>query len=406
MMLKKLALAGAISLMGTAAWADCAFENDTEVKILSAGFEAWKAVTDAMAECGNVQAELDQEFRTKQPAAFEANPSLYHIGGVSNGTITPLLNAGTIRPLDDLVEKYGQNLAPNQLIKVDGKTMAIAMMVNTQHLMYRDDILSELGIDVPQTWDEVLDAAAKIEEAGVVEYPLGATLKSGWNLAQDFNNMYVGYGGEFFNDDNTTAVNSEAGMKALETIKASMEYMDPEVLVSDSTYVQQQFQQGKIAMANLWASRAGAMNEEAESQVVGKVKMAAAPRAMEGGVPATTLWWDGIVIAANISDEEAEAAFRVAMEGLDSEMVKANNDAAIWLISGYEPGPLAEGAIATATAQPAPPAYPSTTQMGLLHSALGNEIPAYLTGERDAAATLAAIEEAYTTSAKEAGILE
>jgi ABC-type glycerol-3-phosphate transport system substrate-binding protein len=406
MMLKKLALAGAMSLLGTTAWSACAFENETEVKILSAGFEAWKAVTDAMAECGNVQAELDQEFRTKQPAAFEANPSLYHIGGVSNGTVTPLLNAGTIRPLDDLVAKYGQNLAPNQLIKVDGKIMAVAMMVNTQHLMFREDILADLGIEQPQTWDEVLAAAEKIREAGVVDYPLGATLKSGWNLAQDFNNMYVGYGGSFFNDDNTTAVNSEAGMKALETIKASMDYMDPEVLVSDSTYVQQQFQQGKIAMANLWASRAGAMNDEAESQVVNKVKMGMAPRAAEGGPPATTLWWDGIVIAANITDEEADAAFRVAMEGLDTEMVQANNDAAIWLISGYQPGPLAEGAIATATAQPAPPAYPSTTQMGLLHTALGNEIPAFLTGERDAAATLTAIEEAYTTSAKEAGVLE
>ena len=54
----------------------------------------------------------------------------------------------------------------------------------------------------------------------------------------------------------------------------------------------------------------------------------------------------------------------------------------------------------------APPAYPSTTQMGLLHTALGNELPAFLTGERDAAATLAAVEEAYTTSAKEAGVLQ
>ncbi|MEM6306229.1 MAG: extracellular solute-binding protein, partial [Pseudomonadota bacterium] len=395
----------AVSLLGTAAWADCAFENTTEIKMLSAGFEAWKAVADAMAECGNVQAELDQEFRTKQPAAFEANPSLYHIGGVSNGTITPLLNAGTIRPLDDLVEKYGQNLQPNQLIRIDGKIMAIAMMVNTQHLMYRTDILEENGIAVPTTWDEVYAAAAKLKEAGI-EVPLGATMKSGWNLAQEFVNMYPGHGGKFFNDDNTTAVNGAEGMMALETMKAALEFTDPEVLVSDSTYVQQQFQQGKIAMANLWASRGGAMNDEAESQVVGLVGSAAAPMAMEGGAPATTLWWDGIVIASNITDEEADAAFRVAMEGLDEEMVKGANDAAIWLVKGYEPTDMAQGAIATATANPAPPPYPSTTQMGLLHTALGNELPAFLTGERDAAATLAAIEEAYTTSAKEAGVLE
>ena len=405
-MLKKLALAGVVSLMGTTVWSACAFENTTEVKSLSAGFEAWKAVTDAMAECGNVQAELDQEFRTKQPAAFEANPALYQIGGVSNGTITPLLNAGTIRPLDDLVAKYGQNLAPNQLIKIDGKIMAVAMMVNTQHLMYREDILSDLGIAVPTTWDEVYAAAEKIKEAGVVEYPLGATMKSGWNLAQEFVNMYPGFGGQLFNDDNTTAVNSEAGIKALETMKAALPFTDPEVLNSDSTTVQQQFQQGKIAMANLWASRGGAMDDAAESKVVGKVKMAAAPIAMDGGAPATTLWWDGIVIATNISDEDADATFRVAMEGMDEEMVTANNEAAIWLIPGYVPGPLAKGAIDTATANPAPPAYPSTTQMGLLHTALGNEIPAFLTGDRDAAATLTAIEEAYTTSAKEAGVLK
>ncbi|MBD3664256.1 ABC transporter substrate-binding protein [Sulfitobacter aestuariivivens] len=404
-MLKKLALAGVVSLMGTTAWSACAFENQTEVKMLSAGFEAWKAVADAMSECGNVQAELDQEFRTKQPAAFEANPSLYHIGGVSNGTLTPLLNAGTIRPLDDLVEKYGQNLQPNQLIRIDGKIMAIAMMVNTQHLMYREDLLAENGIEVPTTWDEVYAAAAKLKEAGI-EVPLGATMKSGWNLAQEFVNMYPGHGGTFFADDNSAVVNNEAGMAALETMKAALDYTDPEVLVSDSTYVQQQFQQGKIAMANLWASRGGAMNDEAESQVVGKVKSASAPLAMDGGAPATTLWWDGIVIAANISDEEADAAFRVAMEGLDEEMVKGANDAAIWLVKGYEPTEMAQGAIATATANPAPPAYPSTVRMGLMHTALGNELPAYLTGERDAAATLAAIEEAYSTSAKEAGILE
>ena len=406
MFLKKIALAGAISLLGSGAWAACAFENTVPLKSLSAGFEAWKAVTDAMAECGNFQAELDQEFRTKQPAAFEASPALYQIGGVSNGTITPLLNAGTIRPLDDLVTKYGQNLAPNQLIRVNGQIMAIAMMVNTQHLMYREDILADLGIAVPTTWDEVYAAAAKIKDAGVVDYPLGATMASGWNLAQEFVNMYPGFGGTYFNDDNSTAVNSEAGLKALEMMKEGLQYMDPEVLVSDSTYVQQQFQQGKIAMANLWASRAGAMDDAAESQVVGKVKMAAAPMAVPGGAPATTLWWDGIVIATNISDEEADAAFRVAMEGLDEEMVKANNDAAIWLIPGYVPGEVALGTVQTATAPTPPPAYPSTTQMGLLHTALGNEIPAFLTGERDAAATLAAIEASYTTSAREAGVMQ
>ncbi|WP_434051510.1 MAG: extracellular solute-binding protein [Roseibium sp.] len=401
-MLKKLLLASAMTLAVTGAASACDFENTTPVKSLSAGFEAWKAVTSFMAKCGDFEAELDQEFRTKQPAAFAADPSLYQIGGVANGTLVPLMNEGTVRPLDGLVEKYGQNLTPNQLIKINGETMAIAMMVNAQHLMYREDILTELGLPVPKTYDEVLAAAAKIKDAGVVEYPIGATMKTGWNLGQEFVNMYLGMGGEFFGPDNEATIENEQGVASLEMLKKLTEYMDPEYLVSDSTYVQQQFQQGKIAMANLWASRAGAMDDANESQVVGKVKMAGAPTA--DARAASTIWWDGIVIANNTSDEEAEAAFRVAMNGMTPEMVKENNDVAVWLIEGYVPGPLALGVVQTAEAGALP--YPASSQMGLMHTALGNGVADFLTGAKDAQTTLKDIAGAYTTSAKEAGLIK
>ncbi|NNG03540.1 MAG: extracellular solute-binding protein [Inquilinus sp.] len=405
MKLRTLALAGAMTMaMTSAAVADCAFRNDVPLKSLTAGFEAWKAVTEAMAECGNFQAELDQEFRTKQPAAFAADPALYHIGGVANATLVPLLNEGTIRPLDDLVARYGQNLTPNQLIKVDGQVVAVAMMVNTQHLMYRADILDDLGIAVPATYDEVLAAAEKIRAAGVVEYPLGATFKTGWNLGEDFINTYLGFGGAFFGAGNQPAINNDQGVATLELMKRLTEYMDPEYLVSDSTYVQQQFQQGKIAMANLWASRAGAMDDAGESQVVGKVMMASAPAAVAGGRPASTLWWDGIVIASNITDQEAEAAFRVAMEGLDRQMVQANNDVAVWLVDGFAPGRLSEGAIDTATAGAV--SYPAGPTMGLMHTALGNNVADFLTGAKDARTTLRDIEAEYLTAAREAGLVQ
>ncbi len=402
MKLKTILMAGAMSVAGTFAAADCAFENTVELSSLTAGFEAWKAVTDAMAECGNFEANLDQEFREKQPEAFAANPSLYQIGGVANSTLIPLLNAGTIRPLNDLVEMYGQNLSPNQLITINGDIMAIAMMVNNQHLMYREDILNDLGIAVPTTYDEVLAAAAAIEEAGVVDYPLGGTFMTGWNLGEEFVNMYLGEGGQFVDDNNMPTINNAQGIASLEMMKALTEYMDPEYLVSDSTYVQQQFQQGKIAMANLWASRAGAMNDEAESQVVGLVKMASAP--MGSAAPASSIWWDGIVIASNISDEEAEAAFRVAMEGIDTEMVQANNDAAVWLIDGFVPGELAAGAAATAMNGALP--YPASSAMGIMHTALGNGLADYLNGNKDAETALADIEAAYLTAAREAGLVE
>ena len=383
--------------------AACSFSNSVPLKSLTAGFQAWKSVTGAMAECGNLEAELDQDFRLKQPDAFAANPSLYHIGGVANSTMVPLLDAGTIRPLDGLVAKYGKHLKPQQLIKIDGKIMAVAMMVNAQHLMYREDIFNNLGLAIPSTYGELISAAEKIQQAGTVDYPLGGTYKAGWNLAEEFVNMYLGYGGEFFGNGNEPAINNLDGVLTLETMKELTRFMDPEYLVSDSTYVQKQFQQGKIAMANLWATRAGAMDDAKESQVIGKVQFASAPAPTMGNRPASTLWWDGIVIAKNISDAEADAAFRVAMEGLDRQMVQAHNEDAIWLIDGYSAGKAAKGASETASNGAVP--YPASKKMGLMHTALGNGIADFLTGKKDARKALADIESAYRTAAKEAGLM-
>ena len=398
------AIVGAIGLtIATAASAACPFHNTVPLKSLSAGFQAWKSVTAAMAECGNVTAELDQEFADKLPQALAAKPALYQIAGVANDSIVGVLDAGTIRPLDALVAKYGQDLSPNQLIKLNGKVYVIGMDVNDQSLLYRSDIFKQLGIAVPTTYDEVLAAADKIKQAGVVPYPFGATMKVGWNLGEEFVNMYLGFGGELFGNGNAPAVNGPAGVRALQMLKRLAAYMDPNYLAADSTTVQQQLQQGKIAMSNLWASRAGAMDDPKESTVVGKVESARAPAALQGGKPATTLWWDGAAIATNISDNEADAAFHVIAAGMSPQMVASHNNDVIWLVKGYKPDRLAQGAIDSMQAG-APP-YPVSTRMALLHTAIGNNIGDFFTGKLSAEQALAAVETAYRTSASEAGLL-
>ena len=389
----------AVPMIGFAA---CDFKPSSKVSLLANSFAAWKAVSDAMSECGNFEAELDAEFRKKQPDAFAANPSLYQLGGVSNGTIQPLLSAGTIRPLDDLVAKYGKDLQPNQLIRINGQIMAIATMVNNQHLMYREDIFKSLGLEVPTTYYELLTAADKVAASGQVQYALGGTYKAGWNLAEEFVNMYMGMGGDFF-DGSKPSLNNVMGIRTLEMMRNLTHDMDPEYLVADSTYVQQQFQQGKIAMAVLWATRAAAMDDVKESQVVGKVKMAAAPSPVSGALPASTLWWDGVVLAKNMTDQQADEAFQLLMEGIDREMVTNNNDAAVWLINGYKPGPMAMGAAETAENGALP--YPNGIEMGLMHTALGNNVADFLTGKETAEQTLLDIEAEYTTAAKEKGLL-
>lgn len=392
----------ALAMGGSIANAGGHCENDVPLKTISNAFPAYEVMTGAMAECGNVESELDKDHRLKIVDAFSAKPSLYHMTSLTNSTSVPMIDADLLRPLDDLIAEHGPNIGDNMKIKIDGKTMAIAAFANTQHLMYREDILSDLGLEVPTTWDEYIAAAEKIKEAGVVDYPIGHYMKDGWNLAFVFINHYLGEGGAFFNDDWTGSINNEKGVAALERMARLATLMDPEYLVSDSTFVTKQLQQGKVAMANLWASRADAVNDPEESSVAGKIKMAAGLKG--ASTIGSTIWWDGWSVAKNITDDEAVAAMKLINTALSADVISANNDAAVWLGKGFVPGDAAIGAFATA--EGGAPNYPMNKHIGSMHSALGSGLAAYMTGDKDAATTLADIEAAYLTDAKEKGLIQ
>ena len=137
MFLKELALAGAVTVLSsTTALAGCGLSAGN-VNILGNDFAAVQAVVGAAQDCAGdgvtVSANLTTEHRDLQVAALTANPAQYSSAIVANSSIVPLLNDGLIRPLDDLVAKYGQDLQPSQLITIEGKVMAVAFMANAQH---------------------------------------------------------------------------------------------------------------------------------------------------------------------------------------------------------------------------------------------------------------------------------
>ncbi|MCU0832679.1 MAG: extracellular solute-binding protein [Rhizobiaceae bacterium] len=409
--LTKALLTSVIVMLGAgSAMADCGIEKGS-VRILGNDFPAIQAVTKAAAACATgtveVKTNLTKDHESLAVAALTANPAEYTSQIVANSSILPLLNDGLIRPLDDLVAKYGQGLSKNQLITIDGKVMAVAFMANAQHLFYREDILTQAGVAVPTTYEGVLEAAKAIKDKGLMQYPLGGTYKAGWNLGEEFVNMYLGYGGAFFAEGSANpAINNEKGVAALEMMKALSAHMNPDFLTFDSNALQAEFEAGKVAMANFWGSRAGAVTDAEGStpEVTAAIKFAGAPTVAGGSIPATTLWWDGFTIAKNISDEDAEATFRALINGVTSEMANANPDAAVWLIQGFTPGALAGGVLASASANATP--YPMQPYAGLMHNALGAELVEFMQGKEDAAKALADTEAAYIAAAKEAGFIK
>ena len=391
--------------------ADCGIDAG-RVSIVGNEFPAIQTVAAGAAACATptveVKSNLTADHQKINVAGMSGTPAEYTSAIIANSSIVALINEDVIRPLDDLIAAHGADIPRNQLITIDGKVMAVAFMANAQHLVYRADVLEQVGVEPPKTYEEMLAAAEKIRAAGIMQNPVGGAYAAGWNLAQEFVNMYTGMGGEFFEPGTpNVSVNNEQGVAALEMMKALTAYMNPDYLTHDSNATSAEWEAGNVALMNMWGSRTGVlMDTEGSAPEVYENTTVGAPMTVGGGsIPATTLWWDGWTVARNISDEDAAATF-VAMKHATSPALLNDTTMgqAVWMIEGYQPAPVNEGVIATMALGAKP--YPMLPYMGLLHTALGDNIADFLTGKEDAATTLADIEAAYTAAARERGFLQ
>ena len=405
---KILSIVGALSLTAFSAAQAC--EISARVSVVGNEFPAIQTVGAGAAACtgAEVSTNLTADHQKINVPGMQGNPAEYTSAIVANSSIVALMNEDVIRPLDDLVAKHGGDLKSSQLIKVNGKVMAVAFMANAQHLMYRKDVLADLGISVPKTYEEMLAAAEKIRASGKMSNPVGGAYKAGWNLAQEFNNMFLGYGGSHFEAGSANpSVNSEAGVNALNMMKALSEYMNPDFLTHDSNVTNAEYRAGNIALLNMWGSRASSQTTaEGVTDAVKNGHAIAGPMTVGGGsTAASTLWWDGWTVAKNISDAEAEATFIAMMNGISPSMMSDENirTQAVWLIDGYKPTDAAIGVFEAAKMGTTP--YPMLPYMGLMHTALGAELPDFMQGKESAEQALADVEAAYEAAAKEKGYL-
>ena len=414
MYLKHLALAGAWTVLAsTTAFAGghAACEINARVSIVGNEFPAIQTVGAGAQECagGEVTTNLTADHQSINVPGMQGDPAEYTSAIIANSSIVALMNEDVIRPIDDLVAKHGADLRKNQLITIDGKVMAVAFMANAQHLVYRSDVLDKIGAEPPSTYEDMLAAAKKIREAGIMENPVGGAYKAGWNLAQEFNNMFLGMGGTHFEAGSAEPnVNSAEGLKALEMMKALSAYMNPDFLTHDSNLTNAEFRAGNVALMNMWGSRAATLvtADGVPQEVVDGFAIAGPMTVGGGSTAASTLWWDGWTVAKNISDEEAEATF-LAMKHATRPAILEDDDTAreaVWLIDGYKPTPSAVGVFAAAEMGTIP--YPMLPYMGLLHTALGNELSDFMQGKESAEQALKDVEAAYVAAAKEKGFLQ
>lgn len=409
MKLKAMLFASALAIAPAAAFADCGIEASGEVDTLSNYFEVLELIANKMKECATgtlkVDTKLTTDNRPETEKAFAAATSPFDTAAVANSSITLLQAKGQLRPLNDLVDKYRDQykIEDGMLIRFGDDIMAVAFQVNAQHLFYRKDLLDANGIAVPKTWTELLDAAAKLKAAGV-ETPYGAAFGNSWELGNEYVNLLLANGGTLFDPATSDATfETPQAVEALKTLGELYQFMSPNAMSMDFGDVKRQLQQGNVAMAILWGDQAKTMDDPNESTVAGKIGFAPAPAMIEGGPPSSTFWWDGFVIPKNL-DGDPDTTFQVVMHALSEDVVKENNDTALWIRSVYKPTEYT-AAITDSVLEGVPP-YPMDPQAALAHSSLGDNISDFIVGKETAEESLADATKAYRAAAKEQGFLK
>lgn len=384
--------------------ADCSTPNNTKLTVNLPDYPFWRAVAQHMEQCGNVSVEYGFDAATVEPDPGKPDRNLGSLVGISNASLARLAGQNLLRPLDDLAERYKVLLHPRQLIRHNGKVIAIAVAANTKALVVHRELLSQEGIETPATYDGLLKAAEKLKATNskLFEAPLTLAYKPGWNLTQEFLDQYLGAGGTLFGKDNKPTVSTDKGIATLERMKRLGQYLPKDARERDGAGVLNDLMRFTAPMSVTWISSVGPLDNPAVSRVAGKMQILPAPAIEKGGKPAVTLWWEGFAIPVSATVEEAEAAFLTALEGLDQDMLATHAWEALWLVKDYKPGRLTKEVLSAIDA--GIPVYPDSQALNLLRRALNDQIEAVMFDGRDPAAALRRAEDDYRKAARELGL--
>ncbi|MCY4146026.1 MAG: extracellular solute-binding protein, partial [Chloroflexi bacterium] len=150
-----------------------------------------------------------------------------------------------------------------------------------QTLAYNQAHPGAPGIDAPPaTWDEMLDQAQMIKDAGVVEYPIFMSVRSGENyFLREWETLTAARGGTLFDEDFNPLFQEEgsAAWEALEWIREGLEagLIDPASLTNDDPGLL--MAAGTSTFQTITDYGLKALNDPEQSMAAGDIKNALIP---------------------------------------------------------------------------------------------------------------------------------
>jgi raffinose/stachyose/melibiose transport system substrate-binding protein len=303
---------GAVELTFWNAWA----EDTPDHEVILSRVEEFKKEHPEIKL--NMESIPSDQYRTKlkTQAAGRQLPDL--IQTWPGAELQPLVEAGMLMPIDDIVEHWkGKTIPDNNLVDyaIDGKQYAIpGNKVFTSVIYYDKDMLAKAGYDqFPESYEDLKDLIKSLNDSGVNPIALGNKAK--WPLqscyistiadrvtGSDFLEKALNGEKKFTDPDFIQALSVIEDFKEIEAFNSDANSIDDN---QASNY----FLQGKSAMFvnGTWAL-GGLIKSAPEGKNIGIAKFPS----IEGGkgepsnISGVTGW--GIALNSELSDEKKEAA--------------------------------------------------------------------------------------------------
>ncbi len=190
----------------------------------------------------------------------------------------------------------------------DGKLVAAPWFTNSSVMFYRQDVLDQLGAEVPTTYEGWMELADKAVGVNGVEY--GADFQAAQSEALVCN--WVEYvwnnGGDVLDSDGTPIINSENNVEATNIMKTFVDKYAPSGITTyTETESEQVFKEGKSLFIRDWSGFWSTGQDEG-SKVTGKVGATTLPTGPKGESSHPCLGGLDLVVNNSISDKQKEAA--------------------------------------------------------------------------------------------------
>ena len=243
---------------------------------------------------------------------------------------------------DDLIDGYVQNIGvaggtKGYLPGPTGSLFGIPFGSETSVLAYRKDIFEKHGIDVPENYDQLLDAACKIPEVEEGMGGMASRAASGHQASHAFLLHLAPLGGRVFDDKWNPIVNNEAGVAAANALKTIVDCGPEGSETFGPAEAAASFKQGRSAMFMDSIAFAAGFEDPSQSKVAGKVGYALHPEGVRRGSQTGGF---GIAIPRNAENKEAafllmqwltskQGDLMVAMEGGNPSRFSTYEDAGL-----------------------------------------------------------------------------